>query len=233
MSEQHDQYDACITQEDGDDDASVEPGVSRCDHAVRSDRSHVCHGGGGRCNAVGADIVMIVRDACHDEGEEHVEHGANQERAENADGHVPFRVLRFLRRRAHRIEADVGKEDDGCAAKNARPAVVAKSTGVFGNEGREVFGSNILKANHNKGDDHQNLQQDHDVVEEGTPACASHQDERQDDDQEHGGQVDDAAVRRAGCQFRGKRIAQSLHHDAEVAAPGNTHRDGCHGIFQD
>ena len=59
------------------------------------------------------------------------------ERSEDADRHVALRILRFLRRRDHRIEADEGEEDDACRAKDAAPAeCVTPKWPVFGRNER-------------------------------------------------------------------------------------------------
>ena len=44
-------------------------------------------------------------------GNEDVEHGAEQERAYEADRHVALRIARLFRRGRDRVEADVGEED--------------------------------------------------------------------------------------------------------------------------
>ena len=72
----------------------------------------------------------VVHHARHDERHQDVQHGADGQRAENADRHVALRVLRFLRRGAHRIESDVGEEDHARAAQHAAPAELAELAGV-------------------------------------------------------------------------------------------------------
>ena len=59
-----------------------------------------------------------------------VDHGADRERAEDAEGHVALRVLRLLGRGRDGVEADVGEEHDRGALVDAAPAV--------GREGRPV-----------------------------------------------------------------------------------------------
>ena len=59
---------------------------------------------------------------------EHHRHGdvddrADDEAGDHGDGHVALRVLRFLGRRRHRVEADVGEEDDRRRARDAAEAV--------------------------------------------------------------------------------------------------------------
>ena len=46
-------------------------------------------------------------------GDQQVEHGADRERADQADRHVALRVLGFFGRGRDRVEADVGEEDRG------------------------------------------------------------------------------------------------------------------------
>jgi len=52
-----------------------------------------------------------IRDhSCEDDGEQHVQHGADHQRADDADGHVLLRVLGLLRGGGDGVEADIGEE---------------------------------------------------------------------------------------------------------------------------
>ena len=71
---------------------------------VRCDRDRIRH------------VELAVRhNAGRDCRNENVENRASQERADDADGHVPLRIFRFLRRGADRVKPDVGEEDDAGA----------------------------------------------------------------------------------------------------------------------
>ena len=172
------------------------------------------------------DVELGVRhDAGRDAGDQDVEHGADQQRADDADRHVPLRVLGLLRRGAHRVEADVGEEDHAGAGHHPAPAEGAPD--------RQPVGTHCLRRNErvpvgrvhrvDRADDeeqhHRDLH-DHDhVVDVGRLLDADHQQRGDDRDDDDGGQVEDrgrpcvpsarvtrAAVRRAesapGCRCR-------------------------------
>ena len=84
-----------------------------------------------RVDADGDRIGHVELGVVHHAGEHErhgdVEHGADRERAEDADRHVPLRILGLLRRGGHRVEADVGEEDHARAADDAVPAVLARA----------------------------------------------------------------------------------------------------------
>ena len=97
--------------------------------------------------AVGGDgdrvrhIQLRVRHNPGGNGRDHdVEHGADQEGADDADGHVALRILGFLGGGADGVEADVGEEDDTRAGHNSRPAEVAGLAGIGGDERMPVGG---------------------------------------------------------------------------------------------
>ena len=64
----------------------------------------------------------VGHDARQHAGDDDVEGGADDERADDANRQVVRRVLAFLGARRDGIEADVGEEDDGRAAEDARDA---------------------------------------------------------------------------------------------------------------
>ena len=53
------------------------------------------------------------------DGDGHVEHRADDQRGDDADGQVALRVAALLGGRRDRVEADVGEEDDGAAGEHA------------------------------------------------------------------------------------------------------------------
>ena len=63
-------------------------------------------------------------DAAQHVGEQHVENGAEDERAENADRHVALRISRFLRGGRDRVETDIGEEDDAGRAENSKDSAI-------------------------------------------------------------------------------------------------------------
>ena len=59
------------------------------------------------------DVQCGVRhNAGEKAGNENIEDGADHQRTENADGHIPLRIFRFLRGGGNRVESDVGEEND-------------------------------------------------------------------------------------------------------------------------
>jgi hypothetical protein len=66
------------------------------------------------------------------DGHGHIEHRADNQRGDDADGQVALRVAALLGRGGDRVEADVGEEDDRPAGEHAAPAV--------GHEGMPVAG---------------------------------------------------------------------------------------------
>src|SRR5271170_1481464 len=68
-----------------------------------------------------------------------VKDGADDERAEDADGHVPLRILGFLCRGGYSIESDIGEEYYGGPASNSRPAVMSVLTSVWRNKWMPVL----------------------------------------------------------------------------------------------
>jgi len=64
--------------------------------------------------------------ARHHARHQDIEHGADRETAQYADGHAALRILGFLRDGRHAIEADIGEKDDAEALQDAAPAELAK-----------------------------------------------------------------------------------------------------------
>ena len=87
---------------------------------------------------VGHVELGVLDDAREHERHRDVEHGADGERAEDADRHVALRILGLLRRGGDRVESDVGEEDHAGAAHDPVPAVLARA-GRRGDEGLPVL----------------------------------------------------------------------------------------------
>ena len=77
--------------------------------------------------AIGSGTLSwVYRTAGQRQRHHDVEHRADGERAEDADGHVALRVSRLLRRGGDRVESDVGEEDHPRAAHDAVPPILAR-----------------------------------------------------------------------------------------------------------
>ena len=73
--------------------------------------------------------------------------------------------LRFLRRHAHRIEADIGEEDHAGGAEHAGPAEMSERAGVGRNEGHMVGGHDVEKPTKITTSTMRELDRHHHVVE--------------------------------------------------------------------
>ena len=113
-------------------------------------------------------------DAAEHVGEQHVENGAEDERTENADGHVALGISRFLGGGRDRIETDVGEEDDAGRAEDAKDSAIGVVNALRrdisrrrGNQ-RRVIGR--IHESPSDADDEQHdahLQDDDDAINEG------------------------------------------------------------------
>ena len=81
---------------------------------------------------------------------------ADRQAAQDADRHVPLRVLRLFGGGRDRVEADVGKEHDRRALMDPAPSVRRKR--------HEVRSVDVDRADGHEQTQHQQLDHDHDVV---------------------------------------------------------------------
>ena len=128
--------------------------------------------------------LVVLDDAGQDQGHEDVEHRADRQGTQDADGHVLLRVLRLLGRGGDRVEADVGEEDDPGPAQDAAPAVMAEMAVVGRDEGHPILGMDVLDAEGDEEQDHADLGDDDDVVEVGGFLDADDQQSGDDRDDE-------------------------------------------------
>ena len=120
--------------------------------------------------------------------DQHVEHGADRQRAQDADRHVPLRVLGLLRRGRDGVEADVREEDQAGAAQDARDAVGAPLAGVGRDERRELAGWKCARPTKKISRTIDDLQDHDEVVDRGRFLDADHQDGGHHGHDEHRGQ---------------------------------------------
>ena len=64
------------------------------------------------------------RDAAENVREQHVENGAEDERTENADGHVAFRISRFLSGGRDGIETNISEKHNAGSTENPENSTV-------------------------------------------------------------------------------------------------------------
>ena len=93
------------------------------------------------------------------------------EAAEDADRQISLRILRLLRRRRDRVEADVGEEHDRRALVDAAEAVRRERVVV-----RRV---DVLQPDDDEQREHDQLDRDHDVVR---PRALPHAEQQQPGD---------------------------------------------------
>ena len=123
--------------------------------------------------------VLDRRHAAQHVREQHVEDGADDQRAEDADRHVALRVLGFLRRRRHRVEADEREEHDAGRAQDAHDAAVGVRDPLRRRVGRRrrnvrrvVRRVHEAPADHDHHQDDRHLGDDDEAVDRSpTPAC--------------------------------------------------------------
>ena len=92
------------------------------------------------------DVEPAVRhNARRDSGHEDVEHGANKERADDADRHVTLRIFCLLGRGANGVEPYIGEEDNTGARHDTAPAEVTGLSCVYRNERMPVRRGDRMK----------------------------------------------------------------------------------------
>jgi hypothetical protein len=112
----------------------------------------------------------------------YVKYGADGQRGDDADRQIALRVAALLGRRGDGIEADVREEDDGATGEHARPAV--------GHERMPVAGMDEADDGEDEDEDRNQLKSHHHIVGRGGLANAAHQDDRQDQDDEEGRNIE-------------------------------------------
>ena len=232
LSHEQNKDNGAIANEDGQDNGLVEPGIGRGDETVGACAAHVVDGNGYRGDTFLSGKVGVVGHAGHDMAESHVEHGADEQGHEDAEGHVSFGISRFLGSGADGVEAEEGEKHNGGAAEHAAPAKFAQGAGVLREIGHIVVAVDILPADNNKHDDDGHFQKHDDVVEQRTLAGAADEEEAHDDNDGRCGEVDEAAVPRAGGEFVGEVDADGGQKVCEILAPRDADGDGGYGVFQ-
>ncbi len=116
------------------------------------------------------------------DGDGDIEHGADDQRGDDADRQVALRVLAFLGGRRDGVEADVSEEDDGPTGQHARPTV--------GHKGMPVGRMNEADDGEDEDEDGDEFEAHHHIVGRGRLADAAHQDDGEDHDDEKGGDVE-------------------------------------------
>jgi len=100
-----------------------------------------------------------------DKGDEDVEDGADQQRAEDSFRHIALGVAGFLGGSGDGVEADIGEEDHSCSGENAAPPVFPEASSILRNEGNPVVGVDVGRTAENKENDNRKFD-DHDGIVE-------------------------------------------------------------------
>ena len=127
-----------------------------------------------------------------------VEHRADQQGADDADGHVALGVLGLLRGGADGVKPDIGEENKARPAHDARPAKFAPVPGVGRNERMPVGGIDGPNGPDDEEQHDGEFDEDDDVVEAGGLLDADDQQRRDKSDDEDGGQVENRRHVRQG-----------------------------------
>ena len=97
----------------------------------------------------------------------------SDQRSEDADRHVAFRISRFLRGGRDSIEADIGEEDHAGRAENAEDSAVGMRDALrgcvgrrLGDQRRVVGGIDEAPANADEEQDDRRLQDNDEAVDE-------------------------------------------------------------------
>ena len=150
-----------------------------------------------------------------------IEQRADQQRKNDPDRQIPLRILRLLRRRRHRVEADIREENIPRRHPDARETERRKAGPV----GSPVYVVHIVRTQRQHKQHHRDLHHHDARIELGALADADHQDRRNHHRDQKGGQIkanrDPEDMRRIQ-QLRGLRqqIRRRRGLSARPASPG-------------
>ena len=119
----------------------------------------------------------VVCHSRHDVGKNHIEHGAYQQGDQNADRHIPLRVLRLLGSCAHGIESEEGEEYDGRSSQDAGESIFAQYARIGRDVRCIVVGIDVFPAEYDKNQYDGNLQEYNEAVEDGAAFCSANQED--------------------------------------------------------
>jgi hypothetical protein len=129
----------------------------------------VDHDGDG----IGNVELVVGHEQGHDRRHQHVDDGADDQRADDAERHVLLRVLGFLAGGRDRLEADIGEEDDRGGAHDALyaelafPLVRRDERNPMASAQVAEIGKDDEPADDDEGDEDAHLDGDDDVVDLG------------------------------------------------------------------
>ena len=152
------------------------------------------YGYGNGSNALLSAEGGVVCHSRHDVGKNHIEHGAYQQGDQNADRHVPLRVLRLLGGCAHGVESEEGEEYDGRPSQDAGEAIFAQHARIGRDVRCIVVGIDVFPAEYDKNQYDGNLQEYNEAVEDGAAFRTPYQEEAHQHDDKEGGDIYDSTI---------------------------------------
>ena len=164
-----------------------------------------------------------------DEGDEDVERGGDQQRADDRARQVALGLLDLLAGGRDRVEADVGEEDQ--RRRGHRPLDAL----ALDEERREVVAVERGDAEHQEQQQHGELEEHHDRVRARGLAHADHQHAGDREHEERRGDVDLAALLagRVGDRVRQRQPEQRVQQLVEVGAPSDGHGRDRDAVLED
>ena len=194
LSQQRHHDDGAISEQNRQHDGTVQPGIVRLDDTCRISLPHVLYGYGNGSNALLSAEGGVVCHSRHDVGKNHIEHGAYQQGDQNADRHVPLRVLRLLGSCAHSVEPEEGEEYDGRPSQDAGEAIFAQHARIGRDVRCIVVGIDVFPAEYDKNQYDGNLQEYNEAVEDGAALRTPYQEEAHQHDDKEGGDIYDSTI---------------------------------------
>ena len=202
----------------------------------RRDAADRADGDDGRADVV-ADVAQregdglrrvehrIRHDAREDGGDDGIEQRTDKERSDDANGQIPCGVAALFRRRRDGIEADVGEEDNGRTRDDTAVAERQERLPI-----RRV---DVRCSEHEEEEDRSELDEDKDAVELDTLLRAAHEEERQKERDEDGGQIEDAAFCGRDDEFMRQHEPRRGEESDDVARPADSDGARRHRVFED
>ena len=190
--------------------------------------------------------IFHRRDPAQHVRKQHIQHGADDQRSENANRHVASGILRFLGGSRDSVEADVCEEDDACGAQDAHDPPVMMHDALRRrvgrcrrNQRRMVRGidESPPDADHEQHD--AQLQDDDEPIDKRRFPGAAYQQPGKQQQDEHRWQVHDA-VRAGGGRLEWRMRpciwnapAKPVKDPIGVLTPRDGDRCGAQRIFED
>ena len=151
-------------------------------------------------------IEICVVDGCReDERDGGIEADADEDREHNANRQTLLRCLAFFRRGCYGVKSHKGEEYDGSSCHDP--------SGAKRQEGIQIIRNSMGGGDGDKSNDRAECNEDQRHVELCTFLCAVRQDQPQYERDDHGGEIDETALRH-GCRQRFWDLHPERRHHA-------------------